>query len=93
MTGYVVLPPGHVTLACLHVLPSEVPENVCTLGLNRITNDKIEFMDVLMKERRPTKTGATLAAAVYVRSFPKSRVRITMFCITNSRSYRPFSIY
>ena len=26
MTGYVVLPPGHVTMACLQVLPSEVPE-------------------------------------------------------------------
>lgn len=25
MTGYVVLPPGHVTMACLQVLPSEVP--------------------------------------------------------------------
>ena len=55
MTGYVVLPPGHVTLACLHVLPSEVPENVRTLGLYRITNDKIEFMDVLMKEIRLSK--------------------------------------
>ena len=64
MTGYVVLPPGHVTLACLHVLPSEVPENVRTLGLYRITNDKIEFMGILMKEIRPTKTGATLAAAL-----------------------------
>lgn len=26
MTGYVVLPPGHVTMACLQVLPSEVPK-------------------------------------------------------------------
>ena len=64
MTGYVVLPPGHVTLAFLHVLPSEVPENVCTLGLYRITNEKIEFKGILMKEIRPTKTGATLAAAL-----------------------------
>ena len=65
MTGYVVLPPGHVTLACLHVLPSEVPENVRTLGLyRRIINEKIEFMGILMKEIlvRPIKTGATLAA-------------------------------
>ena len=52
MTGYVVLLPGHVTLACLHVLPSEVPENVCTLGLSLITNEKIEFMGILMKEIR-----------------------------------------
>ena len=64
MTGYVVLPPGHVTLACLHVLPSEVPENVCTLGLYRITNEKIEFKGISMKEISPTKTGATLAAAL-----------------------------
>ena len=64
MTGYVVLPPGHVTLACLHVLPREVPENVCTLGLYRITNEEIEFKGILMKEIRPTKTGATLAAAL-----------------------------
>ena len=55
MTGYVVLLPGHVTLACLHVLPSEVPENVCTLGLSLITNEKIEFMDILMKEIRLLK--------------------------------------
>ena len=45
-----------------------------------------------INERNTTiKTGATLAAAVSVRPFPKSR--ITMFCITNSRSYGPFSIY
>ena len=55
MTGYVVLLPGHVTLACLHVLPSEVPENVCTLGLSLITNEKIEFMGILMKEIRLSK--------------------------------------
>ena len=55
MTGYVVLLPGHVTLACLHVLPSEVPENVCTLGLSLITNEKIEFMGILMKEIRLLK--------------------------------------
>ena len=55
MTGYVVLLPGHVTLACLHVLPSEVPENVCTLGLSLITNEKIEFIDILMKEIRLLK--------------------------------------
>ena len=55
MTGYVVLLPGHVTLACLHVLPSEVPENVCTLGLSLITNEKIELMGILMKEIRLSK--------------------------------------
>ena len=55
MTGYMVLLPGHVTLACLHVLPSEVPENVCTLGLSLITNEKIEFMGILMKEIRLSK--------------------------------------
>ena len=55
MTGYVVLLPGHVTLACLHVLPSEVPENVYTLGLSLITNEKIEFMGILMKEIRLSK--------------------------------------
>ena len=55
MTGYVVLPPGHVTLACLHVLPSEVPENVRTLGLYRIANEKIEFVGILMKEIRLSK--------------------------------------
>ena len=55
MTGYVVLLPGHVTLACPHVLPSEVPENVCTLGLSLITNEKIEFMGILMKEIRLSK--------------------------------------
>ena len=55
MTGYVVLLPGHVTLACLHVLPSEVPENVCTLGLSLITDEKIEFMGILMKEIRLSK--------------------------------------
>jgi len=27
VTGYVVLPPGHVAMACLQVLPSEVPED------------------------------------------------------------------
>ena len=55
MTGYVVLLPGHVTLAFLHVLPSEVPENVYTLGLSLITNEKIEFMGILMKEIRLSK--------------------------------------
>ena len=53
MTGYVVLPPGHVTLACLHVLPSEVPENGRTLGLyRRIINEKIEFMGIYINENR-----------------------------------------
>ena len=55
MTGYVVLPPGHVTMACLHVLLSEVPKNGRTLGLYRITNEKIEFTGILMKEIRLSK--------------------------------------
>ena len=36
MIGYVVLPPGHVALACLQVLPSEVPrENGIDISLTK----------------------------------------------------------